>query len=481
MADRLPFDDMVVVLPGIGGSVLKSVDGPVWEPSIGMAGALLRDRHDVLARLAGDPGELDDPEYRDGVVATELIGTPVAVPGIASLNQYRPLRRALNEAFELVVGDPAAQDGAPANYFEFPYDWRRANQVSAVALKRFVDRELAKWRGSQLDSSAKVVFVCHSMGGLVAKYYLDVLGGWRDCRSLITYGTPFRGSPKALGVLANGLRRFGIDFSALTEVLRGFTSVYQLLPRYPVVRQRQGEPLVRISELATGFGGLDLSRARAAYEDFHRAMDPERSSHQGRRLDQLVRLRPIVGYGQKTLQSAEIGPGGLEVSATALSANPGVRALGTGDGTVPAVSAVPIELSDDGPWWWENGKHATIHTTANTLTSLVKTLTLGTAGLGDLQGPQRQEWETRAAPAEVTLDVRVDEITPVGEPLTIDCVLSDPGVTEPPALTIPEHVSTERTETSEGYRYRVHGLSAGTHEITVDWAGCSVSDVVEVC
>ncbi|SDJ27042.1 hypothetical protein SAMN04488074_101943 [Lentzea albidocapillata subsp. violacea] len=115
-----------------------------------MAGAVLRNRHDVLARLAGDPGKLDDPEHRDGVVATGLIGTPVAVPGIASLNQYRPLRRRLNEAFDLVVGDPAV-DGAPSNYFEFPYDWRRANQVSALALKGFVDRELPKWRSTQLE------------------------------------------------------------------------------------------------------------------------------------------------------------------------------------------------------------------------------------------------------------------------------------------------------------------------------------------
>ncbi|SFR29856.1 Lecithin:cholesterol acyltransferase [Lentzea waywayandensis] len=481
MAQRARFKDMIVVLPGIGGSVLRDQDGPVWEPSIGMAGSLLRDRHDVLARLTGDRGKLDDPDHRDGVVATGLISTPVALPGFATLNQYTPLRRALDAAFELRHGDPADAGGAPANYFEFAYDWRRDNRVSALGLKTLIDRELAKWRAYQIGGGPKVVLVCHSMGGLVAKYYLDVLGGWRDCRTFITFGTPFRGSVKAVHMLANGLSLFGIDFTAMSEVLRNFTSVYQLLPRYPMVAQRPGGPVVRVSELTGNVGGLDVARARDAYEDFHRAMDPERSSHQGRRLDELVRMRPIIGHGQSTLQSAVVGETTLSASTELASDEPDVLAFGTGDGTVPELSALPIELSDDGPWWWENGKHSTMHTVPNTLASLVKTLMMGSGGLTDLQGPEQREWEEAARPAEVTLDVRVDEVSPSGEPVTIDCVLNGADVTEPPRLTISRDVPVELSETEEGYRYRVRGLSVGTHELKVDWAGCSVSDVVEVC
>ncbi|WP_143466748.1 lipase family alpha/beta hydrolase [Lentzea kentuckyensis] len=481
MAERARFDDMIVVLPGVGGSVLRDAAGPVWEPSIGMAGSLLRDRHDVLARLSGDREKLDDPDHRDGVVATGLISTPVAVPGFATLDQYTPLRRTLGAAFELRRGDPADGDGPPSNYFEFAYDWRRDNRVSALALKILIDRELAKWRTYQIGGRPKVVLVCHSMGGLVAKYYLDVLGGWRDCRTFITFGTPFRGSVKAMNVLANGLSRFGIDFVALSEVLRNFTSFYQLLPRYPVVARQPGGPLARVSELTENVGGLDVERARRAYEDFHRAMDPERSSHQGKRLDELVRMRPIVGHGQTTPQSAVIDRTALSVSTELVSDDPRVLAYGTGDGTVPELSALPIELSDEGPWWWENGKHSTMHTSSNTLANLVKTLMMGSAGLSDLQGPEQRAWEEVARPAEVTLDVRVDEVNPSGEPVTIDCVLSDPDVTETPRLTISEDVPVERTETEEGYRYRVRGLSVGTHELKVDWAACSVSDVVEVC
>ena len=43
-----------------------------------------------------------------------------------------------------------------------------------------------------------MIVVAHSMGGLVARYWMGPLGGWRVCRALITLGTPHRGAPKAL-------------------------------------------------------------------------------------------------------------------------------------------------------------------------------------------------------------------------------------------------------------------------------------------
>jgi triacylglycerol esterase/lipase EstA (alpha/beta hydrolase family) len=70
------------------------------------------------------------------------------------------------------------------------------------------------------------------MGGLIARYYLEVLGGWQTCRALITFGTPYRGSVNSLDFLANGYKKSFLD---LTEVMRSFTSVYQLLPIYEMV------------------------------------------------------------------------------------------------------------------------------------------------------------------------------------------------------------------------------------------------------
>ena len=59
------------------------------------------------------------------------------------------------------------------------------------------------------------------MGGLVSRYYLEVLGGWRDTRRLITFGTPYRGSLNAVDFAANGFSKFfGLAQSSGARILR---------------------------------------------------------------------------------------------------------------------------------------------------------------------------------------------------------------------------------------------------------------------
>jgi triacylglycerol lipase len=71
--------------------------------------------------------------------------------------------------------------------------------------------------------------VGHSMGGLVARRYVQHLGGDRRVRSLVTLGTPHHGTPTAyLGVAIGG-------------VLAGRTSAHDLLPRSRVVTRLNSE------------------------------------------------------------------------------------------------------------------------------------------------------------------------------------------------------------------------------------------------
>ena len=55
-------------------------------------------------------------------------------------------------------------------------------------------------------STRKVIVIAHSMGGLVARWWLTALGGHRVCRALITVGTPHRGAPKSVDWVVNGVR-----------------------------------------------------------------------------------------------------------------------------------------------------------------------------------------------------------------------------------------------------------------------------------
>ena len=147
-------------------------------------------------------------------------------------------------------------------YIEFPYDWRRDNRVAARQLQRVVDEKLHAQR--QRNPDAKLILIGHSMGGLVARCYLECLDGWQDTRALITFGTPHRGSLNAADFLVNGfVKKLGpLKVADLSRLLRSLTSVYQLLPIYPCVDVGAGNQRVAEVDAARrrpgpGHGGAD--------------------------------------------------------------------------------------------------------------------------------------------------------------------------------------------------------------------------------
>jgi triacylglycerol esterase/lipase EstA (alpha/beta hydrolase family) len=69
------------------------------------------------------------------------------------------------------------------NYFSL-----QSVESSGRALARFVDRVLVREHATELD------LVAHSLGGIVARYYIERLGGGRKVGRLVTIGTPHRGT-----------------------------------------------------------------------------------------------------------------------------------------------------------------------------------------------------------------------------------------------------------------------------------------------
>jgi Lecithin:cholesterol acyltransferase len=126
-----------------------------------------------------------------------------------------------------------ATDEHADNLVEFPYDWRLSNQLNAQRLSEKVIPILARWRQSTKNPNAKLIFICHSMGGLVARYFLEVLKGRELANKLITIGTPYQGSINAFEMLVNGLvLRFGPIGVSVDRLVDSFPSAYQLLPSY---------------------------------------------------------------------------------------------------------------------------------------------------------------------------------------------------------------------------------------------------------
>ncbi len=79
-------------------------------------------------------------------------------------------------------------DGVRFHDCVLPYGMLGDIRIAARFLKDKVDSAL---RGSHQE---KVDLVCHSAGGLVARYYLMYLGGDRQVERIVTMGTPHQGT-----------------------------------------------------------------------------------------------------------------------------------------------------------------------------------------------------------------------------------------------------------------------------------------------
>lgn len=357
---------MIVVLPGITGSVLRKNGKDLWAFSGSAIWNSLANRQQMLKDLtlpAVDDYTLDD--LGDGVSAEGLMQNASIVPGLVKMvTGYTDLVKAIRDRFD-VVGH-GLQSDEPSNLYEFAYDWRRDNRASARQLKRLIEDRLHSWREYTSDKNAKVILLAHSMGGLVSRHYLEVLEGWRDCLALVSFGTPYRGSLNALRFLVQGYKQATLD---LTDCLRSYTSVYQLLPTYPVVKD--GESYCRATEIEAE--PLDKTRAQAALA-FHQAIADLVDKHNtdATYVREGYRVVPFVGTRQPTLQSATLANGKLTLSA---KLPPDVYPLlEAGDGTVPRFSATPMELDNEFRETFVPQKHGALQASSIILSDLISRL-----------------------------------------------------------------------------------------------------------
>lgn len=130
------------------------------------------------------------------------------------------------------INDPGPDDSA----FVYYYDWRRCNVEAGIGLGRAIQRIQEKLRAPGL----RFDIVAHSMGGLLAQYYLkygteDVVSDGREhpvtyagapnLGQVILLGVPSRGTMSAFRTLSTGFSR-----TMSPEVMFTMPSLYQLLP-----------------------------------------------------------------------------------------------------------------------------------------------------------------------------------------------------------------------------------------------------------
>jgi pimeloyl-ACP methyl ester carboxylesterase len=355
------------------------------------------------------------------------------IPGLWKIDGYGKVAQTIQAEFDAVPGE---------NYFEFPYDWRRDNRVHARRLARQSHQWLSAWRERSGNQEARLILVGHSMGGLIARYFLELHEGWRDTRFLITFGTPYRGSLNALGFLSNGVKeRLGpVTLLNFTNAVRSFTSAYQLLPVYPCIDRGDGN-LARVTEVGE-IRGIDRAKSEAAlafHTDIRQAVDEHLNDTEY--VERGYRTKPITGLFQPTHQSANQTAEGVELLLSIGGRDEG------GDGTVPSISATPIELSNKDTEFYIRERHSSLQNADGTLDQV----------MGLLRRQLIDQRQAFAPGAGIRLDL--EDAYLVGEPVTIEATPE----TEPEQL----EATVQRVEAEDATHATLASASDGVHRLTL--------------
>lgn len=433
MTNKTPLRDMVVILPGIMGSVLQKDGIDLWNVSGQAFWQVIKSFGHTVKDLKLEGDDPNGGDIGDGIKATRLITDSYMIPAFGGFGKfvdgYNKTSDLITKNFNVIEGsiydDP--EDKA-ANFYHFPYDWRRDNRANANILQRLLNKRLKRWREYSGNNNVKVILLAHSMGGLISRYYLEVLGGWQDCKALFTFGTPYRGSVNAINTLCNGLKKGSIDLGEilkLNEVIPTLTSIYQLLPRYKALKF--GNDFYRIAQSPVDIPKIDRVKATDAF-NFHEEIDKAADANKNNPTYQNTFVTcPIVGVQQPTMQSAELLNGVITISQvlpTWLSDRPH---LADGDGTVPQVSATPVQMTDQEALSivdYIAESHGALQNQPNVLLNLLKGIqNAQTASLEDVRGAVESVARgTRSGVKGIGLSL--EDLYLVQEPITVRAKVS---------------------------------------------------------
>ena len=254
-----PYRNPVIAIPGLLGSRLVDTDsdGVVWG-AFGPGGA--SSKNPEGARLLALPMKEGAKliELRDGVRPNGVLDrVKINFVGLRiQLKAYFYMLSTLGAAGyrDENLGESGAIRYRKGHYtcFQYDYDWRRDIVESAGRLHAFivdkrayVQAEMEKRYGIK-NYDVKFDIVAHSMGALVARYYLRygtadlpadgslpplTWAGARYVENLVMIGPPNAGSVDTLINLIKGKKVAFLVARYEAAILGTMPSIYQLLPR----------------------------------------------------------------------------------------------------------------------------------------------------------------------------------------------------------------------------------------------------------
>ncbi len=246
------YGNPVIVIPGILGSTLKekNTGQVVW-------GAFDRDFANPEtpegARLIALPLDMREsgnvvPDGALERVKISLLGLPLQLNAYVNILSTLGAGGFRDESFGIEDVDYGSEH---FTCFQFAYDWRMDNVENAKRLhsfilnkKKFVEKELKQRYG--IKREVKFDIVAHSMGGLIARYYMmygdkdldeiaDIEGpswdGAEFVEKVILIGTPNAGSVTVVDDLLHGKDIGPFLPTYQSSIIGSMPSAYQLLTR----------------------------------------------------------------------------------------------------------------------------------------------------------------------------------------------------------------------------------------------------------
>jgi pSer/pThr/pTyr-binding forkhead associated (FHA) protein len=158
---------------------------------------------------------------KDTIEARNLISEIVVIPKFLKIERYGALGDFLCEDLGYVRGK---------DLLEFPWDWRIDPRVAA----RQLGKAIMDWRERVKEARAPVTIIAHSLGCVVARYYVEKLNGQTAVNRMILIGGTHNGLPKSLQVFG----AFGKQppLYAIAEpfqhAIASAPSIYTMLPSH---------------------------------------------------------------------------------------------------------------------------------------------------------------------------------------------------------------------------------------------------------
>jgi pimeloyl-ACP methyl ester carboxylesterase len=137
--------------------------------------------------------------------------------------------------------EPLTYDEVALSYkYQFPvhavgYNWLQSNEDSAQRLSDRIEQFMEYYRSEFGYMCDRVILVTHSMGGLVARYYSEVLGGHANVLGIVHGVMPATGAAMAYKRVRAGTEGIagpvlGADAAEVTAVFAQAPGALQLLP-----------------------------------------------------------------------------------------------------------------------------------------------------------------------------------------------------------------------------------------------------------